>query len=153
MRLARVALAAAAVALASPFSHGPAQAAGPYNIAGSNLGFSATEIAWGVQSCNSSFISSPANGLDARVINASAFAGKSVTITWATPASAVAKGFGLSNILTTYNSACVSTTFSGQGIDPLNPNGPNSMRATLPTNTKYLLVRGFGSANINFTIN
>ncbi|MGQ0432455.1 MAG: hypothetical protein ACT452_08625 [Microthrixaceae bacterium] len=149
MKLIRRAALGLAVLLGLIVAVPNAQAAGPYTIAApGTTPFSATVLAWDASRCNPTILTSPLNGVEARIVNVSAFAGRTIRLTWTHIGSAAAPGLGLHFQAKAYTASC-----SGSGIGSLDWSPTkNTMTMPVPAGTKWMSFTSLASAQISFTI-
>lgn len=150
MKLLRRAALGFAVVLAFAAAPRPAQAAGPYTILTHGTApFTSTAVVWEQTKCSPTVLNSPANGIEARVVDVSAFAGRTVRITWSAATSAAAGGLGILSSAKAYDGACNVRAIGSSDWSITS----NTMTMPIPAGTRWALFSGFGSANISFTIN
>lgn len=149
MKLLRRAALGLAVVLALATAPGPAQAAGPYTIvAHGTVPFTATGAAWLTSKCSPTVLNGPANGIESRIIDASAFAGRVVRVTWKSAASAAGVATGIYGQPKAYNSACAATSLGSFDWSL----SSSTMTVGIPAGTRWVQFDAFGSANISFTV-
>lgn len=149
MKLIRRAALGLAVVMAMIVAAPDAKAAGPYTIAGPGTSpFPATVLAWDLSRCNTAILNSPANGVEARIVDVSAFAGKTIRLTWTHLYSAAAPGTGLFFQAKFYKPNC-----DGFGVGSLDWNiNKNTMTMAVPAGVKWGAFSSLASAQISFTI-
>lgn len=149
MKLIRRAVLGLAVVLAMVVAAPEAKAAGPYTIAAPGTApFTATVMAWELSRCNPTILNSAANGVEARIVDVSAFAGKTIRLTWTHLYSAAAPGLGLLFQAKFYLPNCDGF---GVGSSDWNINR-NTMTMAVPAGAKWGAFSSFASGQISFTI-
>lgn len=146
MKLLRRAALGLAVVTAFAVAPQSAQAAGPYTILTHGTApFTASGYAWEATRCGSAFLSSAANGIEARVVDVSALAGRTVRLSWSTVTPGVGGIFGQAKA---YSSACAAQPIASSDYSLTS----NTMTIHIPAGTRWALFSAFGSANISFTV-
>jgi len=147
MKLLRRAVLGLAVVLAVAVAPHPAQAAGPYTILTQGTApFTASGYAWEASRCSATFMNSPANGIESRAVDVSAFAGRTVRISWTSATSSVAGG--LYGQAKAYTPSCTPQNMTSWDYAMTS----STMTMAIPAGTRWALFSAFGSANISFTI-
>lgn len=143
MRKALLSTAVAAV-LAAGLALAPQALAGegPYTIAASGVpGRGVTSVAW--IGCNQAVVSTPINGVDARVVSAAPYAGKTISISWAATAAAPSPG-GL--YASFQDSRCVGIAADSRS------HTPGTWTFVVPSNARWMVISALGTANVTFRI-
>lgn len=150
MRFSRVAQAGAcALALAAAMALVEPARANPHSIAlGAAPGFSAVRTTFVQQRCAAALVSSPSNGTDARIIDASGLAGFWANVGW--------QGTKLVPNDSSYlTAAFIDGNCLVTGSSPASPGAanPGSWQFFVPHGTRWLVVEAAKVANISFSIN
>ena len=127
----------------------PAKAANSYTILASQV-FIASGNAFVAAGCNPAYISSPANGIDSRVIDLGGTRPIDTTLSvqW-TAVTQVAEHAGGGMTLLQYSSDCkqIPNANSGSGVQA----GGGTWNFRLPANSRYLLISNNSMFNVTLT--
>ncbi len=143
MKGSRIAVIAGGAALALG-SMAPAQAAGPYTIAASGTFVTGVRQAFTASGCNPAIASSPANGTDAYIVDASGLTGPRV-LSWS--AAGAASPIGRLNVFF-YSAGCqqlIDPTTDGAVLAP-------SKLFNVPGATRWIVVENYYNTPVTFSI-
>src|SRR5688500_2645423 len=150
MKLLRRAALGLAVVLAFAAAPRSAQAADTYTILthGTAPIANGTARAWEASKCSPDVFNSPANGVEARIVDISAYAGRTIRITWNTPATVATTGLSVLWAANTCSAGRVSSVMSAPdwGL------ARNTMTMFVPAGSRWAVFTAMGAANITFTI-
>lgn len=136
----------ASLAAVLALSGTPSHAAETFKIiAGGTAPYSPIKMGFKPSGCNTALVSSPLNGLDAKIVSAAPYAGKTVMVSW-TATVDWAASTGVAYLFAGWDSRCNEVGFEGV------PAGTRAWKVAVPAGLKWMVVQTTVSADLTVTI-